>query len=110
MAIGGVNDLHKKVYEQGDIINIENLKVPVLVVSKNFFNETGEVMVCPIIAKNTNSPLHVGIVCDLVNGEVHCEKVKLFDLNMRGSKKIGNIGMRERMLIADMIQSLFDYV
>ena len=33
---------------QGEIIKIEKIKHPVLVVSKNFFNETGEIIGCPI--------------------------------------------------------------
>ena len=35
---------------QGDIIKVEKIKPPVLVVSKDFFNESGEIIGCPIIA------------------------------------------------------------
>ena len=31
-------------YHQGDILRIEKIKYPVLVVSKDFFNETGEMI------------------------------------------------------------------
>ena len=34
---------------QGDIIKVEKIKPPVLVVSKDFFNESGEIIGCPII-------------------------------------------------------------
>ena len=34
---------------QGDILKIEKIKHPVLVVSKDFFNSSGEIIGCPII-------------------------------------------------------------
>ena len=32
---------------QGDILKIEKIKIPVLVVSKDFFNQTGEIIGWP---------------------------------------------------------------
>ena len=34
---------------QGDILKIEKIKHPVLVVSKDFFNSSGEIIGCPIM-------------------------------------------------------------
>lgn len=34
---------------QGDVLKIEKIKHPVLVVSKDFFNSSGEIIGCPII-------------------------------------------------------------
>ena len=36
---------------QGDILKIEHIKKPVLVVSKDFFNQTYEIIGCPIYEK-----------------------------------------------------------
>ena len=33
---------------QGDILKIERIKKPVLVVSKDFFNQTHEIIGCPV--------------------------------------------------------------
>ena len=44
---------------QGDIIKVEKIKPPVLVVSKDFFNESGEIIGCPIIADSNEGPLHI---------------------------------------------------
>lgn len=33
---------------QGDILKIEGIRHPVLVVSKDFFNTSGEIIGCPI--------------------------------------------------------------
>ena len=38
-----------EILHQGDILRIEKIKHPVLVVSKDFFNTSGEIIGCPII-------------------------------------------------------------
>lgn len=42
---------------QGDILKIEKINHPVLVVSKNFFNTSGAIIGCPIIRNST--PVHI---------------------------------------------------
>ena len=49
----------KETLHQGDIVNIERVKSPVLVTSKDFFNQTGEIIGCPIIQNSVASPLHI---------------------------------------------------
>lgn len=46
---------------QGDILKIEKIKHPVLVVSKDFFNNSGAIIGCPIIENSTIGPLHIWI-------------------------------------------------
>ena len=43
---------------QGDILKIEKIKHPVLVVSKDFFNTSGEIIGCPIIRNFMQGPMH----------------------------------------------------
>ena len=43
--------------EQGDILKIASLPYPIVVVSKNFFNESGLVMACPIVPDAVRGPL-----------------------------------------------------
>lgn len=31
---------------QGDVLKVDKIKLPVLVVSKDFFNQTGEIIAC----------------------------------------------------------------
>lgn len=47
-----MEDLH-----QGDILKIANIKHPVLVASKDFFNTSGEIIGCPIINNSKPGPL-----------------------------------------------------
>ncbi len=95
---------------QGDILKIENIKLPVLVVSKDFFNQTGEIIGCPIYKAGEPGPLHIAINTNEVTGYVHCEKMSLLDMNVRGYSKIDRIHMPEIIDITDAIQGIFDYV
>jgi len=96
--------------QQGDIVLVERIKDPVLVVSKDYFNLSGEIIGCVILKKNTASPLHRYIEAGEFKGYVQCEKMALLDLNVRGYKRIGSIQMLDRMEICDTIQSIFDYI
>ena len=96
---------------QGDILKIEKINQPVLVVSKDFFNTTGEIIGCPIIYNHsTKSPLHIKISTAEQKGFVQCEKLALLDLSVRGYKKIGQVSLEDRMNITDAIQGTFDYI
>lgn len=95
---------------QGDILKIEKIKAPVLVVSKAFFNQTGEIIGCPITLHNIRSPLHILINTAVTTGYVQCEKLALLDLNIRGYTLIDKISIDQTMNITDAIQSIFDYI
>ncbi len=95
---------------QGDIIVIERIKHPVLVVSKDFFNVCDEIIGCPIIKNSTSGPLHIWVSGNQTEGHVHCEKLKLLDLSVRGYKKIDCLPISEMINISDAIQSIFEYI
>lgn len=95
---------------QGDIVKIEKIKHPVLVVSKDFFNKSKVVMGCPIIKESFSGPLHIWIETDETEGYVHCEKLKLLDLAIRGYKKVDRLSISQLMNVADAIQGIFEYI
>lgn len=95
--------------EQGDIISIEKIQGPFLVVSKNFFNTIEQVIVCPIVSDTFPDPLHIVIRTDEVDGIVMCEQMRLIDLRYRGFKKVTNIHYPDIIDITDAIQSIFDF-
>ncbi len=72
---------------QGDILKIEKIKHPVLVASKDFFNTSGEIIGCPIIHGSKPGPLHIWMSTENTEGYIHCEKLALLDLSVRGYKK-----------------------
>lgn len=95
--------------EQGDIINVEKLNGYYLVVSKNFFNETEQAILCPIVRDTFLDPLHIEIQTNRVKGILMCEQMRLVDLRYRGYKKVDRIHYSDMIDIADAIQSIFDY-
>ena len=95
---------------QGDILKIENVRLPVLVVSKDFFNQTGEVIACPVYPDGEEGPLHIPVRADRTEGLVQCEKLTLLDLNVRGWSRVDRISMADIINITDAIQGIFDYI
>ncbi|MDD4370187.1 MAG: type II toxin-antitoxin system PemK/MazF family toxin [Anaerostipes sp.] len=94
---------------QGDILSVERIHTPVLVVSKMFFNKTEQIIACPILGEASEDPLHITIYTKEMKGVVLCEQMKLLDLRARGYKKSSELQINEIMNIADAIQSIFDY-
>lgn len=97
-------------YSLGTILKIENIKGPVLVVSKDIYNETGCVIACPIIKKAPTSAVTHRIKIDKEDAYVLCDQMKNLDLNSRVSKKIGQISMMDKMIVSDIIQGVFEYI
>ena len=95
---------------QGDILKIEGIRHSVLVVSKDFFNASGEIIGCPIYECSTNSPLHIQVSAKETTGYVQCEKLALLDLSVRGYKKTDVLALEDRINIADAVQAIFDYM
>ena len=100
----------KKELQQGDILKIENIRHPVLIVSKDFFNQTGEIIGCPVYPAGEAGPLHIHVRTDRTEGFVQCEKLALLDLNVRGWTKTDRIRMEDVINITDAVQGIFDYI
>ncbi len=96
--------------QQGDILKIEHIRHPVLIVSKNFFNSSGEIIGCPIYSNSTAGPLHIAVATDEIQGYVQCEKLALLDLTVRRHKKISRLMLNDIINITDAVQGIFDYV
>ena len=96
--------------DQGDILKVEGIASPVLVVSKTFFNQSGMAICCPIATDAAPGPLHIEIGHASYRGIVLCEYMKLTDLRFRGYKKAGAISLAQIMDISDAIQGIFEYI
>ena len=95
---------------QGDILKIERIKHPVLVVSKDFFNSSGEIIGCPIIIDSIPGPLHIWMTTEENRGYIQCEKLALLDLSVRGYKKVDSLPIAEMINVSDAIQGIFEYI
>jgi len=94
---------------QGDILKVEKINRPVVVVSKDYFNTSGEVIACPIFELSASGPLHIFIRAKEIEGYVQCEKLALLDLRVRGYKKIDKLKLIDKMNISDAVQGIFEY-
>lgn len=95
--------------QQGDILKVERIGTPVLVLSKDVFNNTERILVCPLYKDGSEGPLHIkcqGKVCSYV---AHCENIALLDIRIRGYSRLDHIKYRDIMEISDAVQGIFDY-
>ena len=99
-----------EVLHQGDILKIEEIQHPVLIVSKDFFNTSGEIIGCPIINNSMPGPLHIWMSTEENEGYIQCEKLALLDLSIRGYKKVDSLPIPEMINVSDAIQGIFEYV
>ena len=91
--------------EQGDILKIEGIKNCVLVVSKNVINESGCVIVCPIVSMSS-ATLSYPIGSDRY---VICDNLRQLDLEARSYSHEGSVPLSHIIGIIDRVQSMFDY-
>ncbi|MBR6452229.1 MAG: type II toxin-antitoxin system PemK/MazF family toxin [Lachnospiraceae bacterium] len=92
--------------EQGDIIKIEGVGLPALVVSKNLYNESGHVIACPIVSGPVSGTFAYPLP---ESGFVLYDNLRQFDLETRGYTVTGKVPLADLIRITDNVQSLFDY-
>ena len=95
--------------EQGDLLKIEGLNHPAIVVSNNFFNESGKAIVCPIVKSALEGPLHIRFKHGNVEGYVLCEQLRYVDLAARHFSKLTASHYYDIMDISDAVMGMFDY-
>lgn len=97
------------VIEQGDMLRVGGINYPVIVVSNNFFNQTGKVVACPILKNAVEGPLHIRLKDSAIEGYVLCEQVKYLDLKARCFSKLTSTHYFDIMDISDAVMGIFDY-
>lgn len=95
--------------QQGDLLKVEGIFHPVLVVSNGFFNESGMAVVCPIVPKALEGPLHIRLKNAPVDGYVLCEQMRALDLKARRFSKLSATHYFDIMDISDAVMGIFDY-
>lgn len=95
--------------EQGDLLKVDGLTHPVIVVSNNFFNESGKAIVCPIVKNTIEGPLHIRLKNCPVEGFILCEQVRYVDLAARHISKLTQTHYYDIMDISDAVMGMFDY-
>lgn len=96
--------------EQGDLLKIDGIQHPVMVVSNNFFNQSGCAIVCPIVKSAVEGPLHIELKDIPVTGYVLCEQVRYLDLSGRRYSKLTASHYFDIMDISDAVVGMFEYL
>lgn len=96
--------------EQGALLKVEGFAHPVIVVSNNFFNQSGKAIVCPILKKAVEGPLHIELKDSNVSGYVLCEQVRYVDLSARRFTRLSETHYFDIMDISDAVMGIFDYL
>lgn len=92
--------------EQGDIIKIENISQKALVVSKDPYNESGHVIVCPIVSGSPETAFSFPISEE---ERVLCDNSRQLDLTARGYTVLNHLSLANLIQVIDRLQSLLDY-
>ena len=95
--------------EQGDLLKISGIPYPVIVVSNDFFNQSGKAVVCPVLSRAVEGPLHIRLKDSPVEGYVLCEQMRYVDLSARHFSKLTASHYFDCMDISDAVMSIFDY-
>lgn len=95
--------------EQGELLKVEGIQYPVIVVSNNFFNQSGMAIVCPIMKTASPGPLHIPLKVSAVEGYVLCEQVRYLDLSRRHWSRLTQMHYFDIMDISDAVVSMFEY-
>lgn len=95
--------------EQGELLQISGFKYPAIVVSNNFFNESGKAIVCPVVKDALAGPLHIRIDGTHVSGFVMCEQLRYVDLQARHFSRQDSIKGYDILNISDAVMGMFDY-
>lgn len=95
--------------EQGDLLKVEGIAHPVMVISNNFFNQSGKAIVCPVMKKTVPGPLHIELKDTPLEGVVLCEQVRYLDLGARRFAKVAEAHYYDVMDIADAVAGMFEY-
>ena len=96
--------------EQGDIITVRGVDFPLLVVSKNAYNKSGSIIVCPVLKEMDGNVFSVRVEEKGILGIIRCDDLRHVDYEARGYHIKGRISLGKMLVILDMIQSLFDYI
>ena len=96
-------------FEQGDLLIIDGIKQPVIVVSNDVFNQSGKAIVCPIVQSAQEGPLHIKLKDSSVQGVVLCEQVRYLDLAARRFHKLTATHYFDIMDISDAVVSMIEY-
>ena len=98
------------VIDQGDIIRVSHGRVPFLVVSSDFYNQSGLAVVCPIVPEASSDAMHIRIEAPRISGIVLCEQLAVISITDRACSIKDHLSGSLLLEIIFRVQSIFDYI
>ena len=95
--------------QQGSILNLTDTNQNVLVLSREFFNRTGMLIVCPVLKKTKRAALNIQITADNYTGVAVLNQMRGIDIRARHFSVLGLITFEQVQNISDAVQDIFDY-
>ncbi len=95
-------------FGQGDLLKVNGISFPLIVVSNDLFNSSGKAVVCPIVKRAAEGPLHIRLSDSPVEGYVLCEQVRYLDLSSRRFRRLSDTHYFDIMNISDAVMGIFD--
>ena len=96
--------------KQGDLLTTDGIAMPLLVISKNTYNESGMMIVCPVVKKKPSNLLIEAIDTPMLKGYVICDSLRQLNWKERGVFKKGSISTAKLIMILDKVYAILDYV
>ena len=94
--------------EQGDLIRITRSSVLFLVISSDYYNQSGLVVVCPAVSDAEPDALHVPYRTDAGKGVILCEQLTSVSAAVRGYIKKDHLKANDLLEVIYRVQSIFD--
>ena len=96
--------------EQGSIIKIEKLNGYFLVISRNIYNVSEQIIVVPIIENGKEGTFRLPVNSKYIEGVAICDEIRKIDIRVRGYSIISYINNNDLFSIISIIQDLFQII
>ena len=98
-----------KIVHQGSILQIPAFNQKVLVLSRDYFNRTGMLIVCPVRKTAGEAALNIPVFSGNDTGYAILDQMRGIDIRARHYSLLGEISMEQMQNISDAAQDIFDY-
>ena len=95
--------------QQGSILFLAGTEQTVLVLSREFFNKTGMLIVCPVRKNAGHAALNIPVSAGDHSGYALLDQRKGIDIRARHYSVLDEISFDQIQNISDAVQDIFDY-
>lgn len=97
------------VLQQGTLIRLSGKVQNALILSREFFNQTGMAVVCPLVKEAPHAALNIEIHTEAFSGYAILSQLRSIDLKVRHYVVLGELSFSQIQNISDAVQDIFNY-